>query len=75
MPKHVKKIEVHFIKKNYACDDCIKNFNTECNLHLKGRYMALTFPPKYLHVCPTCNSEYWLEREYPYIEMVESHSQ
>ena len=53
--KHKVPVELH-----YHCDEC----NTE--VEFTGNVL-MSSPPKYVHKCPNCNEEIWLEKSYPCI--------
>ena len=55
----IKKYKVP-IELHYLCDDC------KTELEPTGKVLT-SDPLKYVHICPKCNKEYWLEHPYPYI--------
>lgn len=55
----IKKYKVP-IELHYLCDDC------KTELESTGKVLT-SDPLKYVHLCPKCNKEYWLEHPYPYI--------
>ena len=56
----IKKYKIP-VELHYYCDDC-KTVEVESTGHV-----LTSNPLKYVHKCPKCGKEYWLEQGYPCI--------
>lgn len=55
----IKKYKIP-IELHYYCDDC------KTEVEATGRVLLLN-PQQYVHICPKCNKEYYLDNVYPCI--------
>ena len=55
----IKKYKIP-VELHYYCDDC--------NIEVESTGRVLTSNPlKFVHICPKCGKEFWLEQGYPCI--------